>query len=202
MFGSKLVTSRTDLMKSLLSFQDSYTDQFVRRVIHYALYPFLVGFLLDLPWRTQTLISLILVFAAFSVGNFVTALLALWQAIAVAGLLALIIDYSGASGLNPLYAAISIPLVWLLLLFVARRRRDRNEESPSRSLVMDISGVLTLVYLYFTVPRGHLENFGFLYAEDNERWLTSVIDSLRGGLLGNRVKFRLVFSPVFHEVFS
>ena len=51
------------------------------KFLHYFVYPFLTGFLLDLSWPNQLVISASFAFVVFLVGNFPDALLLLWQAI-------------------------------------------------------------------------------------------------------------------------
>ena len=50
------------------------------KFLHYFVYPFLTGFLLDLPWPNQLVISLAFVIASALVREFIEALLSLWQA--------------------------------------------------------------------------------------------------------------------------
>ena len=61
--------------------------------LHYLFYPFLTGFLLDLPWAHQLVISLTFFIATTVVHEFIDALLCLWQAIAVAGLFFVLVDF-------------------------------------------------------------------------------------------------------------
>ena len=53
---------------------------------HHIIFPLLTGFLFDLPWGNQVLISLVLVGAVFIVGDFSEALLALWHALTISAL--------------------------------------------------------------------------------------------------------------------
>ena len=144
------------------------------------IYSFLIGFLFDLPWINQSIISLVLVAASFIVGDFIDALIALWQAIAVASLLFLISNYLFKGEVSALYSALTILPIWLFFLLVYRDKSRavvvKNSFKKSAEKVVG----LTLLVLYWIVPRGRVENFGLLKGEDNERWLISVVNVLRG----------------------
>ena len=85
---------------------------------------FLTGFLFDLPWISQSIISFVLVAASFIVGDFIDALVALWQATAVASLIFLMANYILKGEVSALYSALLILPMWLVLLLV---HRDKSE---------------------------------------------------------------------------
>lgn len=152
------------------------------KIIHVLIYPFLTGFLLDLPWINRTIVVIAFVLATLLVGDFVEALVALWQATAVAGVFLLIIDYFSTTGVNPTYAALSIPFVWFAVL-ILRRLQFGIKKFDHKLTASEVVGLSLILFCSTSVPRGRIENFGFLAAEDNERWLTSVIAVIRGGAL-------------------
>ena len=158
------------------------TTFYPSKIIHILIYPFLTGFLLDLPWINQTIVAIAFVLATLLVGDFVEALVALWQATAVAGVIMLIVDYFSTTGINPNSAALSIPLTWCAVLILRRSHLGINK-SFHKLTASDVIGSSLVLFCSTSVPRGRLENFGFLAAEDNERWLTSVIAVIRGEAL-------------------
>jgi len=155
----------------------------MHKLINFLILPFLTGFLFDLPWIKQFIISLVLVVAVTIVGDFIDAIVALWQGIAVAAFSFLIMNYLLGGELSPLYSALSIPIFWIVLLANNRTEPrvvlDTNGAKESGEIVIG----LFLLSLYWIVPRGYVENFGMIKGEDNERWLISVVNVLRGGEL-------------------
>ena len=161
---------------------DQATKNFsIPKFINFIILPFLTGFLFDLPWIKQFIISLVLVVAVVVVGNFIDAIVALWQGAAVAALLFLITNYLLGGELSPLYSAISILFLWICLLLVHREKSEtRNNREFYRQSDGFILGI-SMVSFYWIVPRGRIENFGFLKGEDNQAWLTPIVKVLRGG---------------------
>lgn len=155
---------------------------------------FLTGFLFDLPWISQSIISFVLVAASFIVGDFIDALVALWQATAVASLIFLMANYILKGEVSALYSALLILPMWLVLLLVHRDKSESVVVENSIKISAEIVGCFTLLMLYWIVPKGRLENFGLLKGEDNERWLISIVNVLRGGGL------RLVSSFDSYEI--
>lgn len=157
-------------------------SQQVLKFINLLAFPFLTGFLLDLPWPSQMLISIGFVLASLIAGDFVDALLNLWQAIAVAGFLFLIFDYASGMPLNQEVCALSIPCVWAILLAIKRRFLSSEETAlKSNSYAASIS-VASLALLQFIVPRGQIQSLGFLgKGEDSALYLWASIGSIRGG---------------------
>ena len=152
----------------------------VNNVVNSLILPFLTGFLFDLPWIKQFIISLVLVVAVIVAGDFIDAIVALWQGTAVAAMSFLIMNYLLGGELSPLYSALSILFLWMCLLLVHRDKSEtRQDQGLHRQSDCFILG-LTLVSFYWIVPRGRIENFGFLKGEDNQAWLTPIVKVLRG----------------------
>lgn len=153
------------------------------RLLAHLTLSFLTGFLFDLPRFNQLVISLVLVVAVIVVGDFIDAIVALWQGTAVAALFFLIMNYLLGGELSPVYSALSIPIFWIVLLANNRTEprvfSDTKDSKKSGEIVIG----LFLLSLYWIVPRGYVENFGMIKGEDNERWLISVVNVLRGGEL-------------------
>ena len=139
------------------------------------LIPLLFGFLFDLPWFSQVGISVSLVLATYFAGDFVDALLALWQAFAVGGVVFLIIGLFSDANVNALAAAVSVPLLWLAILGFRYVSRDQDSESRRSTNSSKIVGLGILIFVIVTAPDGMTEAFAFLSAEDNSGWLTSII---------------------------
>lgn len=155
-------------------------SQQVLKLINLFAFPFLTGFLLDLPWPSQTLISIGLVLASLIAGDFVDALLNLWQAIAVAGFLFLVFSYATNRSLNPIFAALSVPIMWFGFL-IHRRRCSISTRTHIRNRYSEcIIGLVGLVLFYRIVPRGRIENLGLLSGEDSAGYLISIINLFRG----------------------
>jgi len=161
---------------------DQATKNFsIPKLINFIILPFLTGFLFDLSWINQFIISLVLVVAVVVVGDFIDAIVALWQGAAVAALFFLITNYLLGGELSPLYSAISILFLWICLLLVHREKSEtRNNQEFYRQSDGFILGI-SLASFYWIVPRGRIENFGFLKGEDNQAWLTPIVKVLRGG---------------------
>ena len=151
------------------------------KVLHYLVYPFLTGFLLDLPWAHQMAISLILFIAVAVVHDFIEALLSLWQAIAVAGLFFLLFDYTSDIPLNQTVCALSIPIVWMGLLVFNRKFLGVEDSLAPNRLQAEIVGVICIALLFLVVPRGQLQNLSFLAkGEDSAQYLMASTTLLRG----------------------
>ena len=158
--------------------QDS--NQFLK-IFQRFIYPVLIGFSLDLPWTSQFLISLAIVGAVFIVGDFVEALLCLWQAIAVAGLFFVLLDYTTDIELNQTICALSIPVVWICVLIFKRKSNGVVYSIESKSIKTEIVGLTSMALLFFIFPRGQLQNLSFLAkGEDSALYMWSSSGLLRG----------------------
>ena len=150
------------------------------RLLAHLILSFLTGFLFDLPRLNQLVISLVLVVAVIVAGDFIDAIVALWQGTAVAALSFLILSYLSGGEASPLYSALAIIVFWIFLLTNIRIKprvvNDADDFNKSGEVVVG----LFLISLYWIVPRGYVENFGLIKGEDNERWLISVVNVLRG----------------------
>ena len=165
---SGLVRSKQDLSQ-LINF------------LHYFVYPFLTGFLLDLPWVHQLLISLAFVIASALVRDFIDALLSLWQAIAVAGLFFVLVDYATDMALNQTICALSIPLMWICILAFRRKFLAVGDSVLQNRLQAEIVGFFSIALLFLVVPRGQLQNLSFLAkGEDSAQYLMASTTLLRG----------------------
>jgi len=152
------------------------------------LIPFLFGFLFDLPWFSQVGISLSFVLATVFVGDFVDALLALWQAFAVGGVVFLIIGLFSDANVSALAAAISVVVLWICLLSLLRSRPKFDSNKSNQEIII---GALLIAYLLLISPRGVLENLAFIHHEDNAKQLTAPFQVIESGV------FRLELLNVF-----
>ena len=151
------------------------------KFLHYFVHPFLTGFLLDLPWVHQLLISLSFVIASAAVRDFIDALLSLWQAIAVAGLLFVLVDYVSDIALNQTICALSIPLTWVCILAFKRNFLVESEPLLTNRLQAEIVGFSSIALLFLVVPRGQLQNLSFLgRGEDSSLYMWASSGLLRG----------------------
>lgn len=146
---------------------------------HHIIFPLLTGFLFDLPWGNQVLISLVLVGAVFIVRDFSEVLLLLWLALAIIGFLLVLWCIGFDSDVNNLLLAISVLSMWFVLLIGKSRKISMLNFGPKLNLGLD--GFAIFVYLYTNLPRGRLQNLGFLYQEDNQRSLNAIVQSLNNG---------------------
>ena len=165
---SELVRSKRDL------------NQLVK-LLHYFIYPFLTGFLLDLPWVNQLVLSLAFVIASAAVHDFIDAFLSLWQAIAVAGLFFVLVDYATDMALNQTICALSIPLTWVCILAFKRNFLVVSLPLLSNRLQAEVVGFSSIALLFLVVPRGQLENLRFLgKGEDSALYMWASSGPLRG----------------------
>ncbi len=146
---------------------------------HQIIFPILTGFLFDLPWLNQSLISLVLVGAVSIVRDFSEALLLLWCALVITGFLLLLWCIGIDSGINNNFLVFSVLAMWFALLFAKSRKASMLNFSPNLALGFD--GFAIFVYLYAYLPRGRLQNLGFIYQEDNQRSLNAIVGSLKNG---------------------
>ena len=155
-------------------------DQLVK-FLHYFVYPFLTGFLLDLPWVHQLLISLSFVIASASVRDFIDALLGCWQAIAVAGLFFVLVDYASNMALNQTICALSIPPTWVCILAFKRKFLVVRDSVFQNRLQAEVVGFTSIALLFLVVPRGQLQNLSFLgKGEDSSLYMWASSGLLRG----------------------
>lgn len=153
----------------------------VSKFLNLLVCPFLIGFLLDLPWTGQLLISLTFVFATIVVRDFVDALLCLWQAIAVSGLFFVLLDYATEIKLNRIVCALSIPVVWIFILFFKKHCAGGVADCNLNYIQTEIIGVASVALFLFVVPRGQLQNLSFLAkGEDSALYMWSSSGLLRG----------------------
>ena len=113
---------------------------------HHIIFPLLTGFLFDLPWRNQVLISLVLVGAVFIVRDFSEVLLLLWLALAIIGFLLLLWCIGFDSEVNNFLIAFSVLSMWFVLLIVKSRKISMLNFGPKLNLGFD--GFAIFVYLY------------------------------------------------------
>jgi len=137
--------------------------------------PLLFGFLFDLPWFSQVGISVSLVLATYFAGDFVDALLALWQAFAVGGVVFLIIGLFSDANVNAAAAAVFVPFIWLTILRLRISSFGSESESNSSKISASVVGFVVLLIYLIRSPDGMVESFNFSSAEDNERWLSLII---------------------------
>ena len=151
------------------------------KFLHYLVYPFLTGFLLDLPWAQQLVISITFFIATAVVHDFIDALLSLWQAVAVAGLFFVLFDYASDIALNQTACALSIPIVWLCVLVFKRKFSGVGDSAVPNRLQAEFVGVISIALLFLVVPRGQLQNLNFLgKGEDSALYMWASSGLLRG----------------------
>ena len=150
------------------------------KFLHYFVYPFLTGFLLDLPWPNQLVIGAAFAFVVFLVGNFPDALLVLWQAIAISGFVFMIVAGLSGPNVNSKLAALLVPVVWLSLSL--NSRRDIKHKLPqSGQFTSEILTSITFVYLAINSPRGRIENLNFIKHQDNAKQLMAPMQAAATG---------------------
>ena len=156
------------------------SNQFLK-ILHLCVFPVLIGFSLDLPWLGQFLISIAIAGAVIIVGDFVDALICLWQAIAVAGLFFVLLDYATDIELHQTICAFSIPVVWILVLTFKRHCAGGVATYKLKNIQTEIVGITSMAWLFFVVPRGQLKNLSFLAkGEDSALYMWSSSGLLRG----------------------
>ena len=141
----------------------------------------MAAFLLDFPFQGQALISLAIAGAVFMVGDFVDALLCLWQAIAVAGFIFVLIDYASDIELNEAICAFSIPIVWFFVLLFKSKCNAGVSTNEPKSIRSEIVGAASMALLFFVIPRGQLQTLSFLgKGEDSALYMWASSNLLRG----------------------
>ena len=138
--------------------------------LHYLVYPFLTGFLLDLPWLNQLVITVSLAFVVLLVGNFADALVVLWQAIAVSGFVSMMVAGVSGSTVDSFYVALLVPVFWFLLSM--NSRRDSKRKLPQEGFfTSEFLTFVTFIYLAINAPRGRTDNLNFISHQDNAKQL-------------------------------
>lgn len=141
----------------------------------------LAAFLLDYPLSIQVFIALALAVSAIVLGNLVDALLCLWQAIAVAGLIFVVVDYTTDMVLNQTICALSIPVAWVSILAIKRKFLVVGDSVLPNRLQAEIVGCFSIALLFLVVPRGQLQNLSFLgKGEDSSLYMWASSGLLRG----------------------
>ena len=144
----------------------------IYKATEFLLFPFLTGFLFDLPLLSKFVISLLLTTATFVAQDFAEAIVKLWQAMAIVGLLFLLANLGLGASTSQLWTAIPILIVWfLLLVFGWNQSREAVGIFDNISIVPFL---LIFVYLYRLAPRGLYENLAFIYHVDNTKSLGSI----------------------------
>ena len=160
----------------------------IYKVTQILLFPFLTGFLFDLPLLSKFLISLVLTTATFVAQDFVEAIVKLWQATAVVGLLFLLANLGLGASTSRLWTAIPILFVWFLLL-VLERNQSREADGNFDNISI-VPFFLIFVYLYRLAPRGLFEDLAFIYHVDN----TKSLGALRKTIQTNEISISLLSS--------
>lgn len=150
------------------------------KFLHYLVYPFLTGFLLDLPWPNQLVITVSLAFVVLLVGNFADALVVLWQAIALSGFFFMIVAGVSGSTVNSIYAALLVPVIWFLLS-INSRRDSKLKLSQGGFFASELLTFVTFVYLAINAPRGRTENLNFISHQDNAKQLIAPMQAAMTG---------------------
>lgn len=141
----------------------------------------LIALIFDFPLTTQVCIALAFVGAALVVGDVVDALLCLWQAIAVAGLFLVLVDYASDIALNQTVCALLIPIVWMSILVFKRKFSGVGDSAVPNRFQSEIVGVISIAFLFLVVPRGQLQTLSFLgKGEDSALYMWASSGLLRG----------------------
>ena len=122
----------------------------------------LAAFLFDYPLTIKVFIALALAVSAMVLGDLVDALLSLWQAIAVAGLFFVLVDYATDMALNQTICALSIPVTWVCILAFKRKFLVVRDSVFQNRLQAEVVGFTSIALLFLVVPRGQLQNLSFL----------------------------------------
>ena len=148
--------------------------------LHYLVYPFLTGFLLDLPWLNQLVITVSLAFVVLLVGNFADALVLLWQAIAVSGFVSMIVAGVSGSTVDSFYVAVLVPVFWFLLSM--NSRRDSESKLPKEGFfTSEFFTIVAFIYLAINAPRGRTDNLNFISHQDNAKQLMAPMQAAMTG---------------------
>ena len=148
--------------------------------LHYLVYPFLTGFLLDLPWLNQLVITVSLAFVVLLVGNFADALVLLWQAIAVSGFVSMMVAGVSGSTVDSFYVAVLVPVFWFLLSM--NSRRDSESKLPKEGFfTSEFFTFVTFIYLAINAPRGRTDNLNFISHQDNAKQLMAPMQAAMTG---------------------
>jgi len=150
------------------------------RFLHHLAYPLLTGFLFDLSLINQVIISSSLVLSVAIVGDFVEALLVLWQAIAVAGFVYMLISQTSGSTVRSLYAASLVLFLWILLLSYSRYVRITDFDKD-QNLIAELLTTISFIYIGINAPRGGIESLSFISHEDNSKQLIAPMEAARTG---------------------
>ena len=150
------------------------------KFLHYLVYPFLTGFLLDLPWPNQLVITVSLAFVVLLVGNFADALVTLWQAIALSGFVSMMVAGISGSTVDSFYAALLLPVFWFLLSM--NSRRDSKRKLPQEGFfASEFLTFVMFIYLAINAPRGRTENLDFISHQDNAKQLMAPMQAAMTG---------------------
>ena len=148
--------------------------------LHYLVYPFLTGFLLDLPWLNQLVITVSLAFVVLLVGNFADALVLLWQAIAVSGFVSMMVAGVSGSTVDSFYVALLVPVFWFLLSMNSRRD-SKSKMSKEGFFTSEFFTIVTFIYLAINAPRGRTDNLNFISHQDNAKQLMAPMQAAMTG---------------------
>ena len=146
---------------------------------HHIIFPLLTGFLFDLPWGNQVLISLVLVGAVFIVGDFSEALLALWHALTISALGFISLNFVFRILFNNLLLVLCVLILWFFLLLTKTKSQSVSRFDLNLSSKLD--NFLILGFIFYQSPRGRVENLGFIYHADNQKSIGVIAHGLRSG---------------------
>ena len=150
------------------------------KLLHYLVYPFLTGFLLDLPWLNQLVITVSLAFVVLLVGNFADALVLLWQAIAVSSFVSMMVAGVSGSTVDSFYVALLVPVFWFLLSMNSRRD-SKSKMSKEGFFTSEFFTIVTFIYLAINAPRGRTDNLNFIGHQDNAKQLMAPMQAAMTG---------------------
>ena len=148
--------------------------------LHYLVYPFFTGFLLDLPWLNQLVVSICLAIVVVLVGNYVDALVQLWQAIALSGFVIMLITGLSGATVSSKFAALSVPVALFLLAMCARRGSNTKSHEVNH-VIAEFLTVIAFLYLAGNAPRGRTANLNFISHEDNSKQLIAPMRASQTG---------------------
>lgn len=146
------------------------------RLLQAIVYPSLIGFLMNLSWLNQALITLAFFSATLMVGDFIDALISLWQSLSISGFFLLIVSLFLDKGVKQFVAALVVLFIWFAILIFRRCNPNVREELKPNDIFVELTGLVILIISLFEFPRGLQQIFGFLSAEDNAAWVKVVSD--------------------------
>lgn len=160
-----------------LTIQSDKWSSYLLSWSHLIVFPILLGFLFDLPLLNQSIIVLVLITAVYLSGDIVEAILLLWHSLALSALIFITLKFTFNISFLNYVSVVVILLFWFG--FLLRKFKSERLLRHKRFQSIDLDELLIFVFLYVIAPRGRLDNLDFIYQEDNQRSLNSIVRALR-----------------------